>query len=161
VSYLGRSDLGHVDPGESRYDALGTGASEGVAKAVLSKGLVRGKTDKFTLVTGQSGQATPGSLSSDGRTGTVVTMGRGPQSIGATALKEEVAAAVSPTLTALFDTAEAAPETKAERSTSDRRAEAKLRGYVGDACPECSNFTMVRNGTCLKCDTCGSTTGCS
>jgi ribonucleoside-diphosphate reductase alpha chain len=88
-------------------------------------------------------------------------MGRGPQSIGATALKEEVAAAVSPTLTALFDTAEAAPEVKAERSTSDRRAEAKLRGYVGDACPECSNFTMVRNGTCLKCDTCGSTTGCS
>ncbi|MFN3462405.1 MAG: hypothetical protein ACK4ZN_15470, partial [Oceanibaculum sp.] len=79
------------------------------------------KTDKFTLVTGQSGQPTPGSLSSDGRTGTVVTMsGRGPQSIGATALKEEVAAAVTPTLTALFDTAETAPEVKAERSTSDR-----------------------------------------
>ncbi|PJI51629.1 hypothetical protein CTI14_56460 [Methylobacterium radiotolerans] len=29
------------------------------------------------------------------------------------------------------------------------------------ACPECANFTLVRNGTCLKCDTCGSTTGCS
>ncbi len=96
VSYLARSDLGHVDPGESRYDALGSGASEGVAKAVLSKGLVRGKTDKFTVVTGQSGLATPGSLSSDGRTGTVVTMSRGPATVGATALKEEVAAAVSP-----------------------------------------------------------------
>ncbi len=47
------------------------------------------------------------------------------------------------------------------KATADRRAEAKLRGYVGDACPECSNFTLVRNGTCLKCDTCGSTTGCS
>ncbi|MCZ8317082.1 vitamin B12-dependent ribonucleotide reductase [Phreatobacter sp.] len=161
VSYLGRSDLGHVDPGESRYDALGTGASEGVAKAVLSKGLVRGKTDKFTVVTGQSGLATPGSLSSDGRSGTVVTMARGPATLGATALKEEVAAAVSPALTALFDQPEAAPEAKTERSTADRRAEAKLRGYVGDACPECSNFTLVRNGTCLKCDTCGSTTGCS
>lgn len=34
-------------------------------------------------------------------------------------------------------------------------------GYVGEACPECANFTLVRNGTCLKCDTCGSTTGCS
>jgi ribonucleoside-diphosphate reductase alpha chain len=44
---------------------------------------------------------------------------------------------------------------------SDRRTEAKLKGYVGEACPECANFTMVRNGTCLKCDTCGSTTGCS
>jgi ribonucleoside-diphosphate reductase alpha chain len=43
----------------------------------------------------------------------------------------------------------------------DRREEAKLKGYVGEACPECHNFTLVRNGTCLKCDTCGSTTGCS
>lgn len=33
--------------------------------------------------------------------------------------------------------------------------------YVGDACSRCANFTLVRNGTCLKCDTCGSTTGCS
>ena len=40
-------------------------------------------------------------------------------------------------------------------------AAAKARGYVGDPCPECGNLTMVRNGTCLKCDTCGATTGCS
>ena len=39
--------------------------------------------------------------------------------------------------------------------------EAKLKGFEGDACPECGNFTMVRNGTCLKCTTCGGTTGCS
>jgi ribonucleoside-diphosphate reductase alpha chain len=26
---------------------------------------------------------------------------------------------------------------------------------------ECQNFTMVRNGTCEKCDTCGATSGCS
>jgi ribonucleoside-diphosphate reductase alpha chain len=42
-----------------------------------------------------------------------------------------------------------------------RATEAKLRGYVGVACTECFNFTMVRNGTCLKCDTCGATSGCS
>lgn len=41
------------------------------------------------------------------------------------------------------------------------RAEAKARGYEGDMCTECSNFTLVRNGTRMKCDTCGSTTGCS
>jgi ribonucleoside-diphosphate reductase alpha chain len=46
-------------------------------------------------------------------------------------------------------------------SMADKRAEAKMKGYVGEACPECANFTLVRNGTCLKCDTCGSTTGCS
>jgi ribonucleoside-diphosphate reductase alpha chain len=38
---------------------------------------------------------------------------------------------------------------------------ARLKGYEGDACLECGQFTMVRNGTCLKCITCGTTTGCS
>ncbi len=38
---------------------------------------------------------------------------------------------------------------------------ARERGYTGDICPECQSMTMVRNGTCLKCTTCGSTTGCS
>lgn len=37
----------------------------------------------------------------------------------------------------------------------------KLKGYFGEPCPECLNFTLVRNGTCLRCDTCGATTGCS
>jgi ribonucleoside-diphosphate reductase alpha chain len=44
---------------------------------------------------------------------------------------------------------------------AEKRAEARMKGYVGESCPECGNFTMVRNGTCLKCDTCGGTTGCS
>jgi len=35
------------------------------------------------------------------------------------------------------------------------------QGYTGDICPECQSMSMVRNGTCLKCLTCGSTTGCS
>jgi ribonucleoside-diphosphate reductase alpha chain len=38
---------------------------------------------------------------------------------------------------------------------------AKLKGYEGDPCRECGQFTMVRNGTCLKCDACGTTSGCS
>lgn len=38
---------------------------------------------------------------------------------------------------------------------------AKQLGYTGDSCAECGSMTMIRNGTCLKCMTCGSTTGCS
>ncbi len=38
---------------------------------------------------------------------------------------------------------------------------ARLKGYEGDPCEECGQFTMVRNGTCLKCDNCGATSGCS
>jgi hypothetical protein len=35
------------------------------------------------------------------------------------------------------------------------------KGYTGDMCLECQSLTMVKNGTCLKCLTCGSTSGCS
>ncbi|CAO5682646.1 MAG: hypothetical protein HEEMFOPI_00770 [Holosporales bacterium] len=48
---------------------------------------------------------------------------------------------------------------KSEAAT--KSVEAKLQGYTGDACRECGSFTMVRNGTCLKCNTCGATSGCS
>jgi len=44
---------------------------------------------------------------------------------------------------------------------TDAISNAREKGYEGDACPECNQFTMVRNGTCLKCMTCGSTSGCS
>jgi ribonucleoside-diphosphate reductase alpha chain len=43
----------------------------------------------------------------------------------------------------------------------ERIVEARIKGYEGDACGECGNFTLVRNGTCLKCNTCGGTSGCS
>jgi ribonucleoside-diphosphate reductase alpha chain len=42
-----------------------------------------------------------------------------------------------------------------------RIKEARNLGYTGDICPDCQSLTMVRNGTCLKCETCGATTGCS
>ncbi len=38
---------------------------------------------------------------------------------------------------------------------------AREKGYTGDPCPECGHLTLVRNGACLKCQTCGATTGCS
>lgn len=38
---------------------------------------------------------------------------------------------------------------------------AKQLGYTGDSCSDCGNMTLVRNGTCLKCNTCGATSGCS
>ena len=43
----------------------------------------------------------------------------------------------------------------------DPRAKAKMQGYEGDPCGDCGNYTLVRNGTCMKCNTCGATSGCS
>ena len=39
--------------------------------------------------------------------------------------------------------------------------ESRLLGFTGDTCSYCGNTTMVRSGVCLRCVTCGSTTGCS
>ena len=47
------------------------------------------------------------------------------------------------------------------KSEADLILEARMKGYEGEACGDCGNFTMVRNGTCLKCNTCGATSGCS
>jgi ribonucleoside-diphosphate reductase alpha chain len=44
---------------------------------------------------------------------------------------------------------------------AQRYTEARMKGYEGDPCPDCGAMTLVRNGSCLKCDSCGSTTGCS
>lgn len=42
-----------------------------------------------------------------------------------------------------------------------KMTEARMKGYEGEACPECQSFTLLRNGSCMKCDSCGATTGCS
>ena len=39
--------------------------------------------------------------------------------------------------------------------------EARTKGYEGEACTSCNQFTLVRNGSCLKCNSCGETSGCS
>jgi ribonucleoside-diphosphate reductase alpha chain len=77
---------------------------------------------------------------------------------GSTALKAEPEQKLSPT-----QALEQMQWTKADPKAvaAERRAEAKAKGYEGEMCSECLNFTLVRNGTCLKCETCGSTTGCS
>ena len=136
ISYMGRHDLAHVSPEEIGNTVLGGGVAQdkgpsgGVSAtptSVVSKGLVRSKTDKLMLVQGGA-----------------------YASLGATALKGELAEAPEVFAGVAFS-----------EPVADLRAEARAKGYVGEACPECGNFTMVRNGTCLKCDTCGGTTGCS
>lgn len=166
VSYLSRHDLAHVDPREI-VGETGLGSSDEEtddqlhldlpAEKFVSKGLIRGQNihrlaprreaSTQELVTALDSVAT------EMRTGTDVAAY--PQTEGATALKADADLMYQRTVVS---------ETKvvsSSRSATDRAAEARLRGYEGVACSECQNFTMVRNGTCLKCDTCGSTSGCS
>ncbi len=59
------------------------------------------------------------------------------------------------------ETAERSISTPQAARPKDDSKKAKMKGYEGDPCPVCGHLTLVRNGTCLKCETCGSTTGCS
>jgi ribonucleoside-diphosphate reductase alpha chain len=108
---------------------------------VVSKGFVRSKGEKLMLVQGGAGPETVAATQAfyGGETAIVL---RQQDDAGVATLDWQ------------------APQSKTT-SVADKRAEARMKGYVGEACPECANFTLVRNGTCLKCDTCGSTTGCS
>ncbi len=162
VSYLGRYDLAHVSPDDIGHDVLGGGvaqgkAPEGSASAarVVSKGFVRGRT---TNLLGLAGVTPPQPATGEGGAQVYAFS-------GATALKAEPEEAAheepAPAPTEALNWPAPAAAGAPERAIADRRIEAKMKGYIGEACPECANFTLVRNGTCLKCDTCGATTGCS
>jgi ribonucleoside-diphosphate reductase alpha chain len=43
----------------------------------------------------------------------------------------------------------------------DSRQTARAQGFTGDACSICGSMKMKRNGSCMLCIDCGTTTGCS
>ena len=153
-------------------------------RRMVSKGLVRGAPVVRLASRGGAHVTGSSTVSVDAmRTAqqevTALYGDNGPVSVGATALAMEPQPVVSPTQrleAAMTTLAAAASDVRVTRSDAavaappvltkselykQRMSEAKLRGYEGTSCSECHNFTMVRNGTCLKCDTCGSTSGCS
>ena len=180
VSYMSRFDLAHADPSESNFDALGRGVDEGKpsedgpsqqAAKYVSRGLTRSRTDNLVVMRGGSSSPSPAGGGSIGNSAsdrggvnlTALSHARAGDSIdGAVALKQEPQHDLSPTekLEALQWSKAGTANTQVA-SKAERRAEAKAKGYEGEMCSECGNFTLVRNGTCMKCDTCGSTTGCS
>ena len=168
VSYLERFDLAHVDPTEGGFDALGKGVEEGkpaAATRYVSKGLTRSRTDKLgswrevrrRRRAGVRGCPRRRSLERDGVRRRTRAARRGRRHHRA---QGRARAKLSPA-EQLEQHACRSPRAEARALAAERRAEARAKGYEGEACGECGNFTLVRNGTCLKCDTCGGTTGCS
>ncbi len=159
VSYLGRSDLAHVQPQDEDL-GVGNGAVTPVVEASITKlasrGYIRGRA--MTVVNGGAGRA----LDHDhdhpqfgGGGGYEPDNDAKMLDISAIGASIQVELGV----TALGATLEAAMGGRDGRAR--RAAEAKMKGFEGDNCGACGNFTLVRNGTCMKCNTCGSTTGCS
>lgn len=173
VSYLGRYDLAHVDMSDFSNTALGKGVREGKTN-LISTGWTRGYKLKLTDQKSPVSKTINSPVKSNVTTLKPATavQSTAPSSLethGATALKQDYVEEENK-INNLFD-ADSSSEAKAEemahevadakKLASDRRRQAMMQGYTGDMCSECQNFTMVRNGTCLKCDTCGATSGCS
>ncbi|MBI3296064.1 MAG: vitamin B12-dependent ribonucleotide reductase [Deltaproteobacteria bacterium] len=124
LNYLGRTDLVHIPPKETRAPQ----PAEYSAPASMGAG------------GGMGGGAVVGQLAV------------ASQSLGA-------AAAAGAPSNGATDIALTSEEWSDDIALASRLA--RTKGYEGDPCCECGQFTMVRSGTCLRCVSCGSTSGCS
>ena len=149
ISYLGRSDLAHTQPADLTPDSLGGGARD--KRIAKGESLDVAKDDD--LVAAMRPLVSNGYVRSNLQVvnGGKTAAGAETASVGGDgALVERTVVAASSTTVALA----------LDEGIDDIR-QARIKGYEGDPCTECGNFTLVRNGTCLKCDTCGATSGCS
>ncbi|WP_281825496.1 vitamin B12-dependent ribonucleotide reductase [Jannaschia rubra] len=146
VSYLDREDLAHVKPEGATFDSIGEaeapagedGNVEATGQSAASKSL---EVIKSVTSSGYLRKRLPRDL--------VALRG------GA----DRVAAQIAGTTT--MTVARSETSTLSVATDLDARTKAKMQGYEGEACGECGNYTLVRNGTCMKCNTCGGTSGCS
>jgi ribonucleoside-diphosphate reductase alpha chain len=168
ISYLDRSDLAHVEPADLMPDTIGKGTVAesnlsvtnlrepepdtvadvaAMMQRVASNGFVR---NKLTVLHGGGGKPASAAVQSD--TAAISTAAVTTASTDMPLFAGMLAVAATATIEAAGDERE---------SRLEQIRNARMKGYEGDSCGECGNFTLVRNGTCLKCDTCGSTSGCS
>ena len=149
ISYLGWDDLAHNTGTGEAPDNLGHGESERNPSPTedwrkpkllpgQSKGYLRGGPQDDNIVPfARNSEAQPSELETP------------IKDVGVTSKHTSFETPV---------TLSAAGKTSSDNSSASK---ARFKGYTGDACPDCGHFTLIRNGTCQKCDTCGTTTGCS
>jgi ribonucleoside-diphosphate reductase alpha chain len=133
ITYLGRHELAHVNPEDLRGDALHNEEedAEFEMEEVVKEHIVDPPKPGNAFVTPRSEHMRPLAESSNGN-------GSG---------KNGTHASAAPTATMTAST--------------QARVQARLKGYEGDPCPECGQLTLIRSGSCCKCDTCGASSGCS
>jgi ribonucleoside-diphosphate reductase alpha chain len=152
VSYLDRTDLAHVKPGGTSFDDLGRGEEEG-KRNITEVSDANNSLDFLRQIssTGYLRKRVPQEM--------VVHQG----GRGATAFSGEAHAALAMLVpeARVGGFADSTAAYVMGATAVDARVKAKMQGYEGDPCGECGNYTLVRNGTCMKCNTCGGTSGCS
>jgi len=156
ISYLGRHDLAHAEIGDLRSDSIGRGEGDSTRppeepelphlfSRATSNGYVRGKLPKLIVSNQPVAQA-------HGNLALAPDAGKTPEPKAYLHPQPQEGMIVQVGISV---------HDKEQDMLREKIRQAKAKGYEGDACTECGNFTLVRNGTCMKCDTCGSTSGCS
>ncbi len=135
INYLGRYDLSHIDNEEEMVSTELHNPADHVPK---DKDAPKGKIEKAPK---EKSSDKPDNASDSFSLGTSGgPSGKLPETQTEQALVKQATAVAT---------------------MADQVETAKLKGFTGDICESCGNMTMVRNGTCLKCITCGGTSGCS
>jgi ribonucleoside-diphosphate reductase alpha chain len=180
ISYLKRSDLaqvkpddllttatkGEMDGGEPRQHFGGKHSAGFKPHNSSSGGVLTGGQKPNLLVPPSSGQG-PASPGDNGRGTVKGSAGHVPPSGAAAPVQAGIPSAQPATMPVAVMQPTVQPmvqvldQPRPEDSEMVKIAQARIKGYEGDPCPTCGSFTMVRSGTCMKCNTCGSTTGCS
>jgi ribonucleoside-diphosphate reductase alpha chain len=178
ITYLGRNDLAQVQPEDLRGDTLGQG-TDSVRGATESGGPNRPVSDQAYTGSRKANESRPdAALGSEQEIDQQIAAARlkgddtgtasGSPSAGQRSAEGRLSwmpdsrpTAGSEDISVTVPGAQASPSAVAVSSQEDDIAAAKMKGYEGDPCPECGQFTLVRNGACLKCLSCGGTTGCS
>ncbi|MGE3166093.1 MAG: vitamin B12-dependent ribonucleotide reductase [Planctomycetota bacterium] len=150
ITYLGRSDFRQVSEEDLRNDTL------------------RGADDEPSFSEEEvTERDVPRNAATDADTNPTTNPEAGPATSGPEASLPAAQAAIRARqreIAASAARAKAGPTPApilARKSSMALARQARQKGYEGDPCPECGQFTLVRNGTCLKCESCGGTTGCS
>lgn len=155
VTYLGRNELAQVSPEDLRSDSVGGPSVDYSEEEIVSEKIVTSPTKVSNAKRPTSPYVKPGIRSeviSKANPAAPVS----PSSVSIPAGVET--SRVTNTKGGNGKVKSEAPRTRRSVSDSDT---ARKMGFDGEACSTCGSLHMVRNGTCLKCIDCGSTTGCS
>jgi ribonucleoside-diphosphate reductase alpha chain len=147
ISYLKRSDLGQVKPEDLVATATNSDTEVPGTKPRGEKNSAGFRPSATVSSPPASGKS---SVKQQGSSGSGST-----KALGTSAFSPQSVAPQAQTQVAVFD------ESYPEESEVIKIVQARIKGYEGDPCSSCGSFTLLRNGTCMKCDTCGGTTGCS
>jgi ribonucleoside-diphosphate reductase alpha chain len=178
ISYLKRSDLGQVKPedlittgtkgeldsGETKQrfggrQSSGFKPSSSSSTNAASGGVAPGGQKSTGLSgPGSSGQSSAGD---NGKTVKALAGGTPGYNSGGVVSVQAMPSAGLPAAMPVQVLDQFRTADQPEQSEVVKIAQARIKGYEGDPCPTCGSFTLIRSGTCMKCNTCGSTTGCS